>query len=274
MVLWLCPLAWASSGYSSQMADMRGLQQSAVQYRYEYGALPVTDETGTWFQKLAIWQPDYVQILDFGTTPDGSFPLDMYGHPLVYELPLDPATELPIIRAVGENGIDDGGKLDDWDIRFEPNLGYWYKTEWPAVYRRAEICVVLAAMGLLLMLCWRRSRRRIVTLGLIWIGVLAAIVLPAGFDAAPRSSASSIPKWVDTIAFIGQFMILAGLISSIRMLWIAWREARQRRMRGCCKQCGYDLRGTIIAGRQECPECGAVTQGVDLTPEQRQSVIK
>ena len=40
--------------------------------------------------------------------------------------------------------------------------------------------------------------------------------------------------------------------------WAADAEARRRRERKryVCVDCNYDLRGTIIAGRDTCPECG------------------
>ena len=57
-------------------------------------------------------------------------------------------------------------------------------------------------------------------------------------------------------------LVLAGTV----LLWafgpgiilLYWREKyRRQRMLPTCIECGYDLRGTISAGRSECPECGA-----------------
>jgi hypothetical protein len=56
-------------------------------------------------------------------------------------------------------------------------------------------------------------------------------------------------------------LVLAGTV----MLWafgpgiilLYWREKyRRQRVLPTCIECGYDLRGTIAAGRSECPECG------------------
>jgi len=56
-------------------------------------------------------------------------------------------------------------------------------------------------------------------------------------------------------------LILAGTV----LLWafgpgivlLYMREKyRQQRLLPTCFQCGYDLRGTVSAGRTECPECG------------------
>jgi hypothetical protein len=56
-------------------------------------------------------------------------------------------------------------------------------------------------------------------------------------------------------------LVLAGTV----LLWafgpgiilLYWRERyRRERLLPSCIQCGYDLRGTVAAGRTECPECG------------------
>ncbi len=57
-------------------------------------------------------------------------------------------------------------------------------------------------------------------------------------------------------------LVLAGTV----LLWafgpgiilLYWREKyRHQRVLPTCIECGYDLRGTISAGRSKCPECGA-----------------
>ena len=40
-------------------------------------------------------------------------------------------------------------------------------------------------------------------------------------------------------------------------------SARRRALRyplGRCEHCGYDLRGTVTAGREFCPECGRLIE--------------
>jgi len=47
-----------------------------------------------------------------------------------------------------------------------------------------------------------------------------------------------------------------GLVLMVAFVAIAWRRARERRRRwkqDLCKECGYDLRGSV----ERCPECGA-----------------
>ena len=61
-------------------------------------------------------------------------------------------------------------------------------------------------------------------------------------------------------------LVLAGTM----LLWafgpgivlLYWREKyRRERLLPTCDQCGYDLRGTVAAGRDECPECGEKIEG-------------
>jgi predicted RNA-binding Zn-ribbon protein involved in translation (DUF1610 family) len=55
------------------------------------------------------------------------------------------------------------------------------------------------------------------------------------------------------------------LVMAMICLWSArklklrfWENAREMigQAKKNCRQCGYDLRGTRMAGRRECPECG------------------
>lgn len=46
-----------------------------------------------------------------------------------------------------------------------------------------------------------------------------------------------------------------GCMGSIYLLAQCWLNLPKHE-RGCCSQCGYDLRGTIAANRLDCPECG------------------
>ena len=42
-----------------------------------------------------------------------------------------------------------------------------------------------------------------------------------------------------------------------------------QQFRGRCFECDYDLRGTLAAGRNACPECGAMVQRIGPTPNLR-----
>ncbi|MCX5659973.1 MAG: hypothetical protein NTW19_09665 [Planctomycetota bacterium] len=49
------------------------------------------------------------------------------------------------------------------------------------------------------------------------------------------------------------FIILLSI--PLPALWVRARRVRRRSLVGCCKACGYDLRGSPPGG--DCPECGA-----------------
>ena len=54
----------------------------------------------------------------------------------------------------------------------------------------------------------------------------------------------------------GGTVLLWAFGPGIILLFLRERYRRQK-LNPHCHQCGYDLRGTIAAGRTQCPECGA-----------------
>ena len=84
-------------------------------------------------------------------------------------------------------------------------------------------------------------------------------------DYTPNSRG---PVWVQISVLIPLWapFILAGILpGSLPTTWLIKRYRRNRRIRyGNCVVCGYALRGTLAAGRRECPECGT-----EIPPQMR-----
>ena len=55
----------------------------------------------------------------------------------------------------------------------------------------------------------------------------------------------SAPQWI--------FICLSGVMP---LIWTVYYIRHRRPQGDFCASCGYDLRGTLAAGRSECPECG------------------
>lgn len=257
--------ALASHPFDYQAADIRDLEYVIHEYHIDHGEYPVTDNQGTWFEKLG---------LDFNrVTTDGRFPLDHYGHPLIFEPPSGANGNQVVIRSVGQNGIDDQGALDDWDSRFGPNMGYWHKTDWPAANRRAWLCAILALIGLVVIVIKIKQATARLVFASLWLGILAAVVLPYGFDTGlSRSSASIDPEWISYVASTGALLLLIGIILLLLHFFSTIYYRRSLRITGTipCQKCSYDLRGTIAANISNCPECGEpvpadADKDVDLT---------
>ncbi len=60
-----------------------------------------------------------------------------------------------------------------------------------------------------------------------------------------------------TAGLLGTFVLLWSFGVRARLLqqWPAYQQVKLQTP-AACTDCGYDLRGTILAGRSECPECG------------------
>ena len=100
--------------------------------------------------------------------------------------------------------------------------------------------------------------------------ILSNVVPPVGADwfSVPNVGArSDLPVSGQRAVEFVSLLVAIGLVAmNVAMLWKATaryragrRTVRRRRL-GLCEQCGYDLRGTIAADRDTCPECGATRQ--------------
>ena len=83
------------------------------------------------------------------------------------------------------------------------------------------------------------------------------------FEFASRGTPLSIPTVGQHAVEAVSLLVALGLVVvNLVVLWKAtgryWagRRAARRRRLCLCEQCGYDLRGTIAAGKDACPECG------------------
>ena len=94
------------------------------------------------------------------------------------------------------------------------------------------------------------------------------------FEFASRGTPLSIPtigqQAVETVSLV---IALGLVVVNVVVLWKAtgryWagRRAARRRRLCLCEQCGYDLRGTIGAGKGTCPECGTARAVEEPTGE-------
>ncbi|MCI0674920.1 MAG: hypothetical protein L0Y42_03985 [Phycisphaerales bacterium] len=249
--------ASACSQYRREAGELNQLAWAADWYFHEHGRYPATDEQGTWFEKLAAEWFVVPSNIGLGLTADRSLPLDRFGFVLIYEPPAHPDKGGAVIRSVGANGVDDHGALDDWDTRYGPNLGYWHKTKWPALYRQTAFCAMVGSIGVGLILRWARRKATGLGLGILFVGLDMAVALPFGFDAGLwRTSVSDMPRWVDSIAGAGVFLILMG--SLVLVILLVDEATRRHKIHvaqtsNLCLKCRYDLRGCATS---ICPECG------------------
>jgi len=59
---------------------------------------------------------------------------------------------------------------------------------------------------------------------------------------------------------LGGSVLLWALGPAVVLLYLRERRRREALLQNICVNCGYDLRGTLDAGRTQCPECGAEHQ--------------
>lgn len=244
----------ASSQWHALASDMHELRVGLFIYYKDNGAYPVTDATGTWYDKLLAANV-VSRTATTTVTPKGQLPVDLvYGTPIIFLPPNDPTVEPPIVRCLGQNGADDEGLLDDWDAGKEPNLGYWYKWNWPALYRRAWLCAAASAVIAGVIFWLVRPVVFATGIAAIAIGCIASIGLPFGFGGVllGRSSVTTIPFWVDYVALGGVVLLLLGVLVTGFSVIGVFKRNRLINV-GKCPMCRYDLRGELDTG---CPECG------------------
>ncbi len=250
VVLTVAPIVVASSIMGGFNADLRSLEQCVQMYQWEHGAYPTTDAESTWYEKIKSSKSFHSEFLH--ESPEG-LPLDpIYHSPIILMLPTVP-NEPPFLRVLGPNGVDDGGALDDWDSHRGPNMGYWYKKDWPGRQRQAIAATAATIVVMVTILVTVRNRR--------WALMLACVLgTQVLYMLAPLHAASTIykPPTIQWQIFVFHALTLASALSVLNLvgyyvfLWLRPREVDP----AICRGCGYDLRGTLAANRAECPECG------------------
>ncbi len=251
--------------YKSEL-DQRDIKMLIEIHHELYGEYPVSDEQGTWFEKLSESDQN-VDYLRSAISNDGKHLLGEYGFPIVFEPPRIANGNQIVIRDVGENGIDDNGLLDDWDSRYGPQMGYWYKKRWPGVYRRACVGVAIAVIGLILIQHKAKGKLAKLAYYCFHFGLLAGLILPwvGSRDRYHDIEMFGIILCVPLL-FLGIIFTVAHAITTTRRNQFLDSSGNIP-----CSKCGYDLRGTIPANIDRCPECGGPVPedtdiDVDITP--------
>lgn len=261
--------AAATSWGHPQRIDFLQIETGVEAYHLDHGVYPVTDSESTWFQKLAgsyVW----IDNLRGGTLPDRSLPRDFYGNILVYEPPSGANQCQLVLRSVGENGIDEHGAGDDWDIRYGPHYGYWATKTWPAAERRLWFCAGLALGGFFVVL-WRFG----ITIWALWacvifIGILGSIVLPWGFETSIVSFRHNFdPGWMRVVAHFSVALATLGILGLLESYKVRVLAPRRALSKCLCVKCGHDLRDMLAAGRTECPKCGTAVRDATEKPNVR-----
>ena len=100
-------------------------------------------------------------------------------------------------------------------------------------------------------------KRQLFNVAAVVSGVMLVVIAVSWISSYPQPSTAGI-RW-EEIA-IGHWVsvpywIIFVLTAILPALWL-YRRIRYRKKPGHCPSCGYNLKGTIEAGRTECPECG------------------
>lgn len=90
----------------------------------------------------------------------------------------------------------------------------------------------------------------------VWMILYAAAAIQAAETTRLFITHGSINWWLYGV-LVSLFLALGAGLAWLHRHAAALRQLRRERRRtGHCVECGYDLRATILAGHDECPECG------------------
>jgi len=267
-LLAVVPVAYCGTSiYVRMIHELQSIGSAIDLYHTNNGVYPVTDESGTWYDKLN--QGHYVIAGDYYPhqfTDEGMIPTGEYDHPLVYRIiqsgtgsggGLQPGY---LLYSVGRNGIDDHGGLDDWEYRAGPNWGYWYKKDWTeAVVWGAvgSVLILIVFMGCVLWLSRRPGWKMfMITLVGILVFILSA-ELPVLIKPDLLQLNLGLFDLMQFSAMMSPLFLFVTVIAFFVSIWRMYHLRRLRLVRFQCVECGYDLRG---ADHERCPECGHVVE--------------
>ncbi len=246
--------------YRQARYELDALCEAIQRYEREIGPLKHVSEDGTvWFDALLA-----AEVGDYYFLPQLLMrrPVSVFNMEVVY----DPSGA---VRCVGPNGVDDGGKVDDWEVRYSPEYAtvdlahpkwnVWYADEYDAARSRGALRgLLVAVLGIVIGLTLHR-----------WF--LAAVAATMCYGAlfvnisATETAVFRWPYWVEltqgtaTIAVVvsvGTFLIW-GLVLMARA---GERTVNAAGGKGCAN-CGYCLEGL---SNDVCPECGELIRSNEM----------
>lgn len=252
-VLTLSAPASASGLIPRIQIEMMDLQDSLDRYRAERGTYPVTDEHGTWIEKLQ--RDGYFDGERFGNRIIGEQIRSVAFGAYVYSPPEDPAApaadpaQRPLLHWTGKNGIDDHRAGDDVTLFRSVNSGYYWKRHWPWV----RPLFGLFSIAYLILLIWLARARRLGWVRLVFLSVvfwtIAYIAIRPLLYAPFRVGAATAHPGAGDWVLACWLLVALGLIQVARH-----RHQRERARKGRCPTCHYDLQG--LNDHHPCPECG------------------
>ncbi|MFM9959379.1 MAG: hypothetical protein ACKVZJ_15085 [Phycisphaerales bacterium] len=242
------PSTWAINATG---ARLRSIGMWFSLYLRDFGAYPAA--TPDWAQHL---------VLKDGTTPGvpGESVNDHWDQPLIYAIP--PGATVPVVRSIGENGIDNGGVGDDITLDLASNAlsinDGFYTARYRGVLRSWATPVMAAfATWVALVVATPAMRRHAALLlavpvfaGLVVYGRMKGYHTCRGYQEPWDASAAGCAA----LAFGLSWQFGTGLSSLLTL---------RPRLESECASCRYDLSGIAA---EVCPECGTPVQPAPRSP--------